>query len=348
MTRSGTLHIHTPTYKPVGGVVKLMDYATHALAHGWHVRIWSPNLPPDDCPLFRIERFASLPNHPKLSFDAAERFSMGRDDLILISLPDNYEVAARCLPGDMSPERIVHLVQNVRHVNPEWRHAYPLRLLTRPLARISINQVVADTIAPWLDTDSLHEVIQIGHDVPYFSRVRGPGIHSPMRVAYTTWKSGVGDEVAAALAHRMEFRAVRESVDWAILRELYEWADVFLCTPSPEEGLYLPGVEAMASQCLVVTPDVGGNMAYCLPDKNCVLVGFERVDEYVAALEHLEGLSDGEIGEFRKAGSRTASTFSLDREREEFGDFIDFLWPRVSRFEEQRTSRAASGLGSTI
>ncbi len=48
----------------------------------------------------------------------------------------------------MSPERIIHIIQNVRHVNPAWHRGIGTRLLTRPAARISINSIVADAIHP--------------------------------------------------------------------------------------------------------------------------------------------------------------------------------------------------------
>lgn len=342
MTAFDTLHVLTPTYKPVGGVVKLMDYVQHARSVGMRVSIWSSRLPMSDEPLFSIRRFADLPDAADVGFVTGRRIAFGADDVALVSLPRNYEVLHRSLPEHLSPERVVHLVQNVRHINPSWGDGYPTRLLTRPLARISINAIVADAIAPWLDPRALHEVIDLGHDVDFFARHRdGTTLHRPLRVASTAWKSDIGDRVADELAgdDSFEFRAIRETANWEQLRDLYHWSDVFLSSPGPEEGLYLPGLEAMAAETLVVTPDVGGNMAYCEPDANCLLARFEDPKSYVAALRSFAAMDQDDVSRFRRSGRVAAQRFDLAAERRGFVHYLDRLADRVTRFEGSTTRR---------
>lgn len=344
MTRS-TLHLLTPTWKPVGGVVKIMDYANHALAAGMDVSLWCPRRWEEDLPLFRIERFADLdPRREHVTVTRDERLSIGPRDLVFVSLPDNFEVAYRSLPRGMAPERIIHIIQNVRHVTPTWRAGYPLRLLTRPAARISTNDIVRDAVAPFVDDRGVHEVIPLGHDLGYFRKDRDGGIHRPVRVAHTAWKSDIGDRVADRVPDdRFTFRAIRDSVPWSDLRELYHWADVFLCAPNLEEGFYMPGLEAMEAGCLVVTPDVGGNMAYCRPDENCLLVGYEDVDDYVAALDEVTGWDDNRRAQVRDAGYASTAPFNLDDERTAFGSFLARLWDRIEVTESRGASTAADG-----
>lgn len=340
MSRPGTLHVLTPTFRPVGGVVKIMDYVTHARSAGYEVAIRAPQRPGADEALFAIERFRGLREDPGVSFHTRKRIDFGEDDLAFVSLPGNFELPYNSLPSGMSPERIIHIIQNVRHVNPRWLGGYPVRLLTRPAARISINDIVADLIRPYLDPRGLHRVINLGHALDYFAHERSGGLSTPVRVAYTTWKSDLGDRVAATLPEGFEFRAIRETVDWAALRELYHWAAVFVSSPGPEEGLYLPGLEAMAAGALVVTPDVGGNMAYCRPEDNCLLVGFEDVDGYRDALLRLAGADAAEVERLRTAGYATTADFDLDAERRGFHDFLDEVWQRVDAYEGRPSATA--------
>jgi hypothetical protein len=336
MTERPTLHVLTSTYKPVGGVVKIMDYVTHAMASGFDVSVWCRRPWKPSLPLFDIERFRNLtPELPGLEFHSRDRLVFRRRDLAFVSLPPNYERAYRSLPRGMSPERIIHIVQNVRHVNPEWGDGYPVRLLTRPAARISINDIVGDVIRPWLDPRGLHEVIPLGHELGYFARERTAPLGEPVKVAYTTWKSDVGDRVRDLLAddRRFTFRAIGDMVSWAELRELYSWADVFLCTPYPEEGLYLPGIEAMANGCLVVSPDVGGNMAYCRPGENCLLVPYDDPSSYADALRTVAAWSPAEVDAFRAAGYAATAPFDLAHERTLFADYLTRLWKRIEAFE---------------
>lgn len=339
MTR--TLHVLTPTFKPVGGVVKLLDYVEHARSGGLAVRVWSRRPPRRAEPLLDSGRFAGLRDAGDVTFAGGDDLGLGPDDLVLISLPRTYEVAYRSLPRGASPERVVHLVQGTRHADPTWDGGYATRLLTRPLARISITDVVARTVAPWLDPRALHRTVPIGHDLAHFAAgaedrdARGEaGAGRALRVAYTTWKSSVGDRVADALAgdDRVELRAVRDVATWEELRALYQWADVFLCTPLAREGLYLPGLEAMAAGAVVVTPDAGGNLAYCRPGENCLLVAHEDAASYVAALETLLA-SPTEPARLREAGRAVLDAFDLAAERRGFLDVLDEVSARVSAFE---------------
>lgn len=335
MTRRPTIHVLTPTYKPVGGVVKIMDYVNHALAADYAVSVWCPQQWEASLPLFRIERFGHLADDPAVEFHSRDRIGFGDRDLAFVSLPVNFERAHRALPEGMSPERIIHIIQNVRHVTPTWGDGYPVRLLTRPAARISINDIVADVIGPWLDPRAFHEVIPLGHELAFFHRERTGPLDGPVKVAHTTWKSDVGDRTEALLLDdpRFTFRAIRETVSWTELRDLYEWADVFLCTPNPEEGLYLPGIEAMAGGCLVVSPDVGGNMAYCRPDENCLLVDLDDPASYADALRTIADWSPADVEKFRAAGYAATEPFDLDRERTAFADYLTRLWERIDAFE---------------
>lgn len=336
-----TLHVLTPTYRPVGGVVKLLDYVQHARSLGLRVKVWSPTRPAAESPLFRIDRFADIPFAGDVEFVTGRRLDFRAKDLALISLPQNYEVVYRSLPRHVSPERVIHLVQNVRHANAAWGGGYPTRLLTRPMARISINNIVAEAISPWLDPRAFHRVINLGHDSAYFARNRAVTFRRPLRVGYTTWKSDIGDRVAESLASEdaFEFRAIRDVATWSELRALYHWSDVFLCSPGPEEGFYLPGLEAMAAGNVVVTPNVGGNMAYCKPGINCLLTELNDKGSYVDALRAVASMDGDRLASLLREGRAITGNFDLVAERREFGSFLAEVLQRVERDESSSIRR---------
>ena len=136
---------------------------------------------------------------------------------------------------------------------------------------------VEEAVAPVVNDRFESRTIVEGHNWGYFS---GPSTRTdpgPLRVGYTTWKSTIGDRVADAFAgdSRFAFNAIREAARWSDIRELYHSSDVFLATPGPEEGFYLPGLEAMAANNVVVSPFVGGNKAYLRADDGdlCIFGG---------------------------------------------------------------------------
>jgi len=323
----------TPTYKPVGGVVKIFDYVTHARSLGFAATVHCPEPRETTLPIFQIDRFGALDSDPKVSFAQGFGFGLGPDDFVFFSWPTHHEHVAPRMTPLHEPVQTILIVQNVRWANPAFAGGYAFRLLGRPMARIMVTQEVADAVSDLLNPATPSRVIIEGHDWPFFSKDRNGGFGRPVRVAYTTWKSPVGIEAESRLAsdERFVFRSIRETVDWEALRELYHWADVFLACPSPEEGFYLPGLEAMAAGAVVVIPDVGGNRAYCSLGENCIEVEYDDAGSYENALIDLVTWEPDRVAAVRSAGYGALESHRLDREREEFGRFISELDELIAR-----------------
>ena len=339
------MYFMTPTFRPVGGVVKIFDYVNHAVSLGYEPVIACPETYKPGLPLFGMERVSRLTPENGVRFTDPEKVAVGPHDLAFLSWPTHYGVVEPRLSRWTRHEQVIFIVQNVRWANPRWIGGYAVRLLSRPMARIMTNDVVLDAVRPYLNPSSMTEVILLGNESEFFAKRRSGGFGDRVKVGYTTWKSGVGDEVARALADDsgFEFRAIREPVGWGELRDLYQWSDVFLATPLAEEGFYMPGLEAMAAGAVVITPDAGGNRAYCRFGENCRLVGFESAEEYVGALKDLRGGGAGEIEGLRRAGYETVGRHTLERERELFGGFMHRL---TGRLDELGPVSGASGGGA--
>ena len=327
------IYFLTPTWRPVGGVVKIFDYVNHARSLGYVPIIACPELYKPGLPLFEISRFSDISPQNGIRFTIPEKVSVDPYDLAFLSWPTHYEIVEPRMSRWTQHEQIIFIVQNVRWANPSFAGGYALRLLSRPMARIMTNDVVLEAVKPYLNPSSMTEVIRLGHDSGFFAKERYGGFGSPIKVGYTTWKSDVGDRVASLLSRSPEFRfrAIRDPVGWDELRELYHWADVFLATPLMEEGFYLPGLEAMAAGAVVITSDAGGNRAYCDFGENCIQVGLDDAEGYVAALKILRTESVGNIERLRRNGYETVDRHTLEHERECFGEFLARLTGHLDR-----------------
>lgn len=313
-----------PGLRPTGGVVKVFDYARHALDLGHEPVMCAGKHFRPGLPLFCVERFADLTPAAGIRWVRGFDYTMASGDLAFFSWPAHYEIAADRLPPGSPPERIIHLVQNTRHGNPQWLEGLAVRLLGRPMARLMITQEVLEACRPYLNGASPTRVIPEGHDWPYFHRERHGGLPRRVQVGYTTWKSTVGQEVEEALVGdpRFVFRSIRETVAWPELRELYHWCDVFLGFPNPQEGFYLVGLEAMAAGALFVTPDVEGNRSYCRWGENCLKVPFGWAPGYVEALEEIAAMDAAVVQAMRSAGYAVLGSYTLEAECRRFGEFL--------------------------
>jgi hypothetical protein len=329
------MYFMTPTFRPVGGVVKVFDYVNHALSLGYEPIIACPESHKPDLPLFEIPRFSGISPQNGVRFIGLDKVSVGPHDLAFLSWPTHYEILEPRLSRWTRHEQVVFIVQNVRWANPSFTGGYALRLLSRPMARIMTNDVVLEAVKPYLNPSSMSEVILLGNESSFFAKERTGGLGDPVRVGYTTWKSGVGDEAARMLADdpHFEFRAIRDPVGWQELRELYQWSDVFLATPLVEEGFYMPGLEAMAAGAVVISSDAGGNRAYCRFGENCVEVGFEDAGSYVEALKSLRETGTDEVKRLRGGGYEAVKLHTLEHERERFGEFMERLIDRLDRLD---------------
>ena len=333
------IYFLTPTFRPVGGVVKIFDYVNHARGLGLEPVICCPEPFKEGLPLFGISRFSDISPKNGFKFTDLEKASVGPHDLAFVSWPTHYEVLEPRLSRWTRHEQVICIVQNVRWANPDWIGGYALRLLSRPMARIMTNDVVLEACKPYLNETSMTGVIDLGHDAAFFARERSGGVGPRIRVAYTAWKSDVGDRVAAAMGDAaFEFRAIRNPVGWDELRDLYHWADVFLATPLAEEGFYLPGLEAMAAGAIVLSPDAGGNRAYCEFGENCLRVELDDPASYVGVLRSLKAAHPGEVERLRRRGYETTGRHTLPREGKLFGRFLGRLTDRLDGPDRGRPS----------
>lgn len=324
------MYFLTPTFRPVGGVVKVFDYVNHALSLGYEPVICCPEPYKPGLPLFENPRFAGISPENGIEFTGLEKFTVGPRDLAYITWPTHYELVETRMSRWTRHEQVISIVQNVRWANPNWVRGYAIRLLSRPMARIMTNDVVLEAVRPYLNPTSLTEVIRIGHNSEFFALGRNGNLGSPMKVGYTTWKSDVGDEVASSLeGSGFEFRAIRDPVGWDELRRLYHWSDVFLATPLAEEGFYLPGLEAMAAGAVVLAPDSGGMQALHRFGENCLGVDFGDAASYVEVLKSLKGESPKNVDRLRRNGYETVKLHTLAHERERFGEFMGRLAGRL-------------------
>lgn len=325
------IYFLTPTFRPVGGVVKIFDYVNHALAAGLEPVICCPEPFKEGLPLFQISRFSGISPGRGFRFTEIEKVSVGPHDLAFISWPTHYEILGPRLSRWTRHEQVICIVQNVRWANPTFTSGYAVRLLSRPMARIMTNDVVLEAVRPYLNETSMTEVIDLGHEAAFFAKERTGGPGERIRVAYTAWKSDVGDRVAERMRGEgaFEFRAIRNPVGWDELRGLYHWADVFLATPLVEEGFYLPGLEAMAAGAIVLSPDAGGNRAYCDFGENCLRVDFDDPSSYADVLSSLRTADPAELDRLRQNGYQTTGRHTLSAEEERFGAFLDGLTERL-------------------
>lgn len=322
------LHVLVPFWGMAGGVIKVLDYARHAVNAGVHVSIWAPPFDGAANPVASLPVVSALRAAPTVRFEPLEQLAFRDASVpwVLFTEPGHMRLIEQAAEVPLGA-RLIQLVQGTRHANPDWNDGLNYRLLHRPMTRIAVTSQVAAAIQPHVNRRFETHTIVEGHDCDYFAAgapERTPG--TPLRVLYATWKSDLGDRVATELASddSIVFDAIRTDIGWPALRSRYHEADVFLCTPGPEEGFYLPGLEAMAAGCAVVSAFVGGNEAYLDEGQNVLRAGYDDVESHARALRHLSKDNDAHQLLVRR-GRITTTQHLLQREGAEFAAVLEGL-----------------------
>ena len=320
---TGRLVFYAPSDQPVGGIAKLLDYAVHAARHGRESLFV--------CERMRSGAPSSLFSKPYfLAYGQAVTVCHAADlqplptDIVVFSLPSSHLALKRLYrAAGIRPLDFVHLVQNVRVANTAFDNGYSYRLLPKRLHRLAITEDVRDAILPFVEDRDLLHVIPHGFDFDFFARA--PERSDPPVLHFNRFKSDFGERVLAALSEAgltMEVIVTNKGQPWPEMQANYKRSSLFLSTPLPEEGLYLPGLEAMAAGNLVVTSDAIGNRFYCDFGTNCLEIPYEDIPAAVARISWALDNWTGAAFDMRVAAYAKSESKGMEPEFSGFGRFL--------------------------
>ena len=231
---------------------------------------------------------------------------------------------------ESNPIPRVNLLQHVRHGHPGTElHSY----LKHRAVRICVSQEVADAIKSTGQVNGPVFAIPNAVDV----RFQGPAQRGP------SWRSGLkpwalarrrlqaptttiigykNPDLAQALARHLNHAGVRHRLLLGFLpRHQFLAAlvasSVAVCLPHPEEGFYLPALEAMATSCVPVTLDCIGNRGFCRHQGNC-LIAEPTAESLTAAVHEALNQPPGRRKAMLRQARLTAERHSLAAERAQF------------------------------
>lgn len=311
-----------------GGHVKHGHYFAHVSRLAHHSRrIVFEGAAPDERRL--RERAALWPATPD---EWVEAWRPGRRDILFLAGTD-WRYHSRLGLQRVDVPRI-NLIQHVRHGHPGTElHGY----LDRRAVRICVSDEVSDAIRATGRVNGPVFTIPNGTECSA-STVGCQGSvgfkERPQEVAVFGYKRR---HLAAALSRCLDPMGIpHRNFDSflardAFLRQLGR-TRVAVCLPRPEEGFYLPALEAMAAGCTVVTLDCVGNRGFCQHEVNCLVAGPDPAS-LARAVTHACGLALPDRRRLHCNARKTVNAHSLERERKRFHRVlldIDRLWKDAS------------------
>ncbi|MDE0420311.1 MAG: sulfotransferase domain-containing protein [Gammaproteobacteria bacterium] len=344
MTAPRVVWFHREYARLTGGHVKHAHYFEHvSRLAGYSRRIVFDGAAVDE--RLGRERAALW---PAACGERATRWQPGERDILFLAGTDWRYHAQAGLDDIGIPH--VNLIQHVRHGHPGTElHGY----LDKRAVRICVSDEVADAIratgranGPVLvipnGTDRSPAQVDVNGSVGFGERAE--------TVTIVGYKRG---DLAAALSRRLDEQriphlALGDFIGRDAFLSLLERTRIAVCLPRPEEGFYLPALEAMAAGCTVITLDCVGNRSFCRNGHNC-LVAEPDPESLARAVGHAAGLTPPDRRRLHANAADTVQAHSLETERKRFHEVlldIDRLWKETAPPARSSVAPAGSRQGT--
>lgn len=291
-----------------GGHLKVWDYYNHVRsAAGWRPEImfsaesvWDAGNP------WAQERGMVLPP------DAAPK-----PDVFFVAGLDWQALGPLMQAAPRAP--VINLLQGPAHVRPEDpRYAF----LGRPAVRICVSDDLRDAVLATGKVAGPVHVIPNGMDRSLLPAAL-PAAQKDIDLLVAASKNpGMGLRLQRVLeASGLRTRFLQERLPRAEFQAAIRGARMTLFLPRLEEGFYLPALEGMALETLVICPDCVGNRSFCLPGVNCLRPDYS-LEALAAALETARRMTAAEVAVLREQALATVAKHSLMAERRAFLDIL--------------------------
>ena len=253
--------------------------------------------------------------------ERAAAWAPGPADVLFLAGTDWRYLHSRGMERPEQP--VLNLIQHVRHADAgtELRGYLANRAL-----RICVSEEVALAIGAVARTNGPVLTIPNGTDLtpaPGAPRRRHP-------IAIVGYKRPALARAVAAHLNAADAAHVASLgfLDRAAFLSLLADSAVAVCLPNPQEGFYLPAVEAMARGCVVVTLDCVGNRGFCRHAENCLVAPPDAAAIAEAAVA-ATALAEDARTRLLAAAAATVARHSLTAERARFHEVlanVDAIW----------------------
>lgn len=296
--------------KPSGGALKVRHYYEHAKSYkDLNTLLFMPN------------DIDWQPSNPWFKYKDSNIAEINWDiiDIAFISgwgwerfIPEKYHYESQF--------KVIYLVQHPSKLMPEYdRYNY----LDKPATRICVSDALTKMVSkiPHVNGDVI--TIPAGSDLKELKDL------SKNKKNIEVLISGLKNPtMGKALKSKLESDGIKvlllsERMDRKSYINFLSTAKIVVCLPNPLEGFYLPALEAMALDALVICPYAIGN-DYCMDGINCFMPLYNEKDIYQAIINALR-LKKEEINLIKNQASITVNKHDIILEKKAFHKLLDTI-----------------------
>jgi hypothetical protein len=214
---------------------------------------------------------------------------------------------------------VLNLIQHTRHGDPSDRR---FAFLSHPAIRICVSEDVATAIQATGRVAGPVITIPNGIDGAELPAIIPPATRPIDLLIAALKQPELGLRLYEQLAlPGIKTRLLTEPIPRAEFLAVLAASRVAVLLPHPNEGFFLPALEAMALDTLVICPDCVGNRSFC-KDLRTGWHPAYRAETLIEATKTALTVSDNEAEAFRRAARAEVSSHGLAEERRRFSQVL--------------------------
>lgn len=215
---------------------------------------------------------------------------------------------------------IINLVQGLSHADIG---DIKYKFLKEKAIRICVSKQVADAIQATNQVNGPIFTITNGVDLKALPAPLSSESKDIELLIVAIKKPELGVELQGKLSSKFKkLVIITKLLPRAEFLDLLNRARVCLCLPHLAEGFYLPALEAMALNTLVICPDCIGNRSFCVDGNNCFQPTYEK-SALIATVQRAVSLTIDEHYRFLLNARKTVDNHSLQSEANQFLDIMN-------------------------
>ena len=208
---------------------------------------------------------------------------------------------------------VINLVQGIRHANPSDPR---YKFLQRPAIRICVSDEVAEALRATNRVNGPIYSIPASLDWKFFPPV--PTSKDISLIIVGLKQPQLAEELSARLsACGIKHICLTRQLPRSDFLEILARSHTAVLLPLLQEGFYLPALEAMALDTLVVCPDCAGNRSFCLDRITCFRPPY-TLEEILSSVIHASRLSSDRLHVLLAAARRRTAAYGIEQERESY------------------------------
>ena len=287
-----------------GGHQKVRDYIAHFVDLGWHPTLYLSNKAQTNVGLFdHINGVTYTVTYKPDEFEVV--FLAGMD-------------WRQYLPHKREGQKVINLIQHVRHGNPNEEL---FSFLKEPAIRLCVSDAVKDAIKPFANGPC--HVINMGYAFKAVEHIVRYDVY-----VLANKQPELGERLASWLRQKgFKVSIHTETVEKSIVELYMASARVTVTLPNRTEGFYLPGIEAMYHSQWAVVPYCVANKAYFNRFANILMPDHSEQSIKEATLN---ALHKSRVESFlrKQVGRRLVQKYSLNNERNQLSQYLSkYLQP---------------------